>query len=198
MLNVKFTKLLLLLFILLFPIISNAKVSNRCNSNDTNLFLESSYIKHIDIAIPKSKKWTENYIRALTDKHEDILEKYKKKFDAQITILFENNLSCKFSAKIRISGDHKDHLLSKNMSAFIPISSLDVKLLNGNIDSIVKFKLFLPDTKSGDNEIFSTSLLNEIGFLSPKTYYVDSSFNGTNIKYLFQEKISKEFLETRN
>ena len=198
MLNVKFNILFLLLFILIFPIISNAKTSNQCSSNDTNLFLKSNYIKHIDITIPKSKKWTQNYIRALTNKHEDILEKYKKKFDAQIIILFDNNLSCKFSAKIRISGDHKDHLLSKNISAFIPVSSLDVKLLNGNINSIVKFKLFLPDTKSGDNAIFATSLLNEIGFLSPRTYYVNSSFNGASIKYLFQEKISKEFLESNN
>jgi hypothetical protein len=144
----------------------------------------------MDITVSKSRKWSKNYLEALTTQG-DILKKYKKKFNAKIVTLFDNDLKCTFPAKIRISGDHKDHMTPS-------ISSLDVKLLDGNINSTIKFKLFIPQTKGGDNEIVSTTLLKELGFLAPKTYYVPSTFNGQSTIFLFQEKITKEFIESNN
>ena len=165
-----------------------------CNSQNIDKFLNAEKISYIDISIPKSKKWVKNYIKALQDKTDiNILDKYKKKFSAKITVEFENNLTCTFPSEVRISGDHKDHL-----SGTSTISSLDVKLIDGNINSVIKFKLFIPKTKRGNNEVFSTALLQELGYLAPLTYMVPASFNGQDTTFLYQEKITKEFIESNN
>jgi hypothetical protein len=165
-----------------------------CNSENIDKFLSAEKISYIDVSIPKSKKWVKNYIKALQDKtNRDILDKYKKKFSANIQIEFQNDLKCLFPSEVRISGDHKDHL-----SGTSTISSLDVKLIDGNINSVIKFKLFIPKTKRGVNEVFSTALLRELGFLAPLTYIVPASFNGQETTFLFQEKITKEFIESNN
>ena len=57
--------------------------------------------------------------------------------------------TCSFPAEIRISGDFKDHLYGENFNP-----SLDVKLLEGNILNITRFKLFLPATKNSEDEVF--------------------------------------------
>ena len=116
-------------------------------------------------------------------------------FYGTIVVSFHDNLSCEFEAQIRISGDWNDHIDKINL-----ISSLDVKLLNGNILGITKFKLFIPSTRNGDNEIVVTSMLEELGFLSPRTFYVNVGMNNhSNVyisnKYIFQEKLSKEMIE---
>ena len=82
------------------------------------------------------------------------------------------------------------------------MASMDVKLLEGNISEITKFKLFLPETrKSG--EIVTTTLLEQLGFLSPRTAYVNVRMLNSNSKYqekkfIFQEKFSKEMVEYYN
>jgi len=163
-----------------------------CNTINVDTFLGANYAKSLDISVFKVRKWNKNYFRALKARV-DIEKKYKKKFKAKIKVLFNNNLECTFQAKIRISGDHIDHLDD------IPgITSLDVELLNGNIDSVIKFKLFISKTRGGDNEIISTALLKELGFLAPKTYHIPSVFNGLKTTFLFQEKITKEFIESNN
>ena len=182
---------LLIISSILFSFNVSAAIS-LCNTTEFDRYIGAKYIKSIDVTTPKSKKWAKNYFKALRDDRE-ILKKYKKKFDANITVLFDNDLECNFLAKIRISGDAKDHLTSAPL-----VTSLNVTLLNGNINSIVKFKLFIPRTRNGDNEILSTALLKELGFLAPKTYYVSATFNGQAITYIFQEKISKEFIESNN
>lgn len=183
------------LFVLITCFSSNAHSKNLlCNSQNIDKFLNAEKISYIDISIPKSKKWVKNYIKALQDKTDiNILDKYKKKFSANITVEFENNLTCIFPSEVRISGDHKDHL-----SGTSTISSLDVKLIAGNINSVTKFKLFIPKTKRGKNEVFSTALLQELGYLAPLTYIVPASFNGQDTTFLFQEKITKEFIESND
>ena len=181
----------LVFFLVLFSFNTQAS----CNSTNIDSFLNAKNIKFIDISTNKGKKWTKNYIKAVQSSRStgQILEKYKKRYKAKITVLFSNNLSCIFSAKIRISGDHNDHLDSTP-----PVASLDVKLLNGNIDSVIKFKLFIPHTRGGDNEIFATALFRELGFLAPKSYNVPALFNGKETTFLFQEKITKEFIESND
>ena len=186
---------IILLPILVLILFSSSVLANKltCNTDNIDKFIEAENIKFIDITIPKSKKWVKNYIKALQDTNQHILEKYKKKFTAKIKVRFDNELECIYPSEVRINGDHKDHL---GGSSFI--SSLDVKLLAGNINSAIKFKLFIPDTKGGANEIFSTALLKELGFLSPITYHVPAVFNGQETTFLFQEKITKEFIESND
>ena len=175
----------------------NRETDSMCNSRHIDEYLEAEYAASLKINVEKNRKWTKNYIKAVTDEYisslgsSDILEKYKKNFNADITVSFNNGLICSFPAKIRISGDHKDHLLAPP-----PIASLDVRLLQGNINSSTRFKLFLPPTRGNDNEIFVTALLNNLNFISPKTYYVPTTFNDQEVTYLFQEKITKELLES--
>ena len=138
------------------------------------------------------RKWAANYFKIKLDPAKNIHPDRKKKFFASIKAVFKNGLVCVFKAKIRIHGDWKDHLEGPAL-----ISSLDVKLLNGNIDSVVSFKLLLPNTRNGDNELFVTTLLDELGFITPKTSYVPTIFNGVKYTYLFQEKVRKEMIDPK-
>jgi hypothetical protein len=176
-----------LALILFSPSVLANKLS--CSTDSIDKFIEAENIIFIDISTHKSKKWLKNYLKAYKDPR-SIQEKYKKKFLANIDVQFDNELECTFPSKIRINGDHKDHLDSAP-----PITSLDVELLAGNINSVIKFKLFIPHTKGGNNEVFSTALLKELGFLAPRTYHVPAVFNGLETTFLFQEKITKEFIE---
>ena len=97
------------------------------------------------------------------------------------------NIDCSFKGTVRINGDLPDHLDIENL-----ISSLDI-IDEGNVFGITKFKLLIPETRRNDEEIFTTTLLSHMGFLSPRTFYVNSSVNlGSTHKYIFQEKYSKE------
>ena len=71
-----------------------------------------------------------------------IYDKFKKRFLAQIIFLFSDGSVCEANAKIRISGDWKDHIDLNSLT-----SSMDVSLEDSNIENITKFKLFLPETK---------------------------------------------------
>jgi hypothetical protein len=206
--HLAFNVLFIFLFFNVFVFGAKVQASDlSCSSTEIDEFIDVKYAKFLTIDIPNSRKWNKNYFKALKDDfsgRDTILKKYKKKFNANIKVLFDNGLECYFSAKVRISGDNKDHLYNKdylyNNHQFSksPITSLDVSLLDGNINSVTKFKLFIPSTREGDNEIFLTTFLQELGFLAPKTYYVDSSFNGQKTIFIFQEKITKEFLESNN
>lgn len=169
-----------------------------CSSDNFDEVIEAENIQLIDITTAHSKKWSKNYFRAIKSGGL-ISEEYKKKFSADIKVRFDNELECTFPANIRISGDRIDHLgCSSKDSNCNEITSLDVDLLAGNINSVVEFKLFISDTKNGDNEVFSTALLSELGYLAPKTYHVPAIFNGIKTNYLFQEKITKEFIESND
>ena len=109
-----------------------------------------------------------------------------------MNVKYNEKYFCKYKANIRISGDHKDHL------SYDWFSSLDVSIVDGNINNITKFKLFLPETRNSDNELFSALFFNELGFFAPSTSFVDVNINSNSKKYIFQEKIVKEFLERNN
>ena len=188
----------LFFFLLSFNAYSETQIINADSTNELNCntslvaeFTDASYATSIDITLNKYRKWIKNYLSVVKDTHKDILDKYKQKFKADISVLFNNGLICQFPAEIRINGDHRDHISERP-----PITSLDVKLLQGNINSATKFKLLLPHTRNGDNEVFITTFLKELNFLSPKTYYVPVNFNNQRIQFLFQEKIAKEFIES--
>ena len=165
--------------------------------------LTSNDLEIIEIETPDSRGWYENLYKAeITGNY--INSKFKKYFDANITFKFKNDINCVSQAEVRIHGDFKDHIIPPFTS------SLDVKLVNDNIFGITKFKLFIPQTRSigkyvdfgtnsetaADGEIFGSVMMRSLGFLSPRTFYVHASVNsGNSSKFLFQEKITKEFIE---
>ena len=118
--------------------------------------------------------------------------KKKKKYKATIKLIFKNNFICEYSSEIRFHGDGSDHLIFKGG---FPVSSMNIMLENGNLNNIVNFILFIPDTRNKDNEIFVSTFLKHIGFLAPETFYTNVKINGQFHKFIFQEKIRKEFLE---
>lgn len=158
------------------------------NSSNTN----ENYIKELNIMIPESRNWSVNLFNAFIENSSVIKEKYKKRFDAQIYVNNPSNDLCKLPARVRISGDWKDHIQSINGNI---VSSLDVSLKRGNINGITKFKLFLPSTRNGDSEVLISLLLKEMGYLSPRTRIINVNVNNQSFQMIFQEKAAKELLE---
>ena len=152
-------------------------------------------IKEISITIPKSRNWEQNLLNAFIDKSNSISNKYKKRFKANIYLKNSKNDICTLKGRLRISGDGRDHLQRKK--GYI-VPSLDINLLNGNIDGIVNFKLFLPSTRNGSSEVFVSLFLKEMGYLSPRTKIIKVNLNNQNYEMIFQEKASKEMLENNN
>tara|TARA_B100000579_G_C22847366_1_gene865252 strand:- start:1706 stop:3964 length:2259 start_codon:yes stop_codon:yes gene_type:complete len=156
--------------------------------------LKPDDIKLIDVKIPNSANWYRNFYNAYlysTEKGNYINEVFKKDFNAVINLEYSNQKKCNYKAEVRINGDLKDHLDVNNL-----IASLDVKLEEGNIFGITRFKLLIPETRRGDEEIFATTILNHLGFLSPRSFYVNASLNGNqSYIFIFQEKLVKEMLE---
>lgn len=151
----------------------------------SNLNLELIQINLVD-----KEGWYKNVYELLQDRSKLITGKYKNKFEGIIEVNFTNGISCKFNAKIRLNGDVQDHIRSLNET------SLDVQLMSGNIFGITKFKLFLPETRYGINEIITTSILEHLNIITPRTFQTKVIFNNSKINvYYFQEKISKELIE---
>jgi len=157
-----------------------------------NDLLDIRQVKNIDITVDKQRKWAKNQFRIISTKASNIEKKFKKNFASTLTVEYTFG-SCVLRGSVRQNGDWKDHIRLINGNVF---QSLDVKLKNGNIAGIVKFKLLLPATRNGDIEVFTTSLLQHFDLLAPRTRFVGSSMNGQRqISFLFQENPEKEFLE---
>ena len=116
-----------------------------------------------------------------------------KRTEAILNIKISENLSCLILANIRPHGLLDDH---RDGGQILP--SLNIELKDGNIFGITKFILFRPSTRGWDNEIIITNILKELGFLSPRTTKAVLKYNDQIMNFLFQESISKEFLEINN
>ena len=122
-----------------------------------------------------------------------IPNKFKKRFDANVIVKYENGLKCNLRARIRNNGNQKDHIALKGNSI---IQSIDVHLKSGHINGIRKFKLLRPNTRGNYvDEILLTELLREFDYLAPRTSLINSEINEVKSKMLFQEKPTKELLE---
>ena len=173
---------------------------NGLNYFDSNK-VEYSDISQLEIDIYDDLGWNTNVFEIISSGDKVIKPEYKEKFNGHMSIHVKNenkglDFECLSEIEIRISGDWTDHIDKKN-----GMTSLDVKLLSGNIDGITKFKLFVPISRNYENEVFVTTFLEILGFLSPRTSLVDvfmDDFNGKQIhrrKMIFQEKFSKEMIE---
>jgi len=159
---------------------------------------DNKYIvnEKIEIIIPESRKWSKNLLQAklkVDSKTKIINTKYKKEFNGFILInTNKDNSFCKLKAKIRISGDASDHIKLLNKDV---VSSLDVKLQEGNINGITRFKLFLPESRKGSSEIITVALFKSMGYLAPRTKLINVTVNDVNLEMIMQEKASKEMIE---
>ena len=148
-------------------------------------------IKQIRIEVPKSAKFNRNFAKIITSKSENIPPKLKKKFKAHVFVEYGFGV-CSYKASVKQNGDWKDHV---EFADGLPLRSLNVKLKEGNILNAVKFKLLIPKTRNGLNEILGTLVARELGFIAPETFEVSVDVNGTVSKMLFQEDARKELLE---
>jgi len=185
-------KLFLIYFIFLF--FFPTKVNSSCNFrtadyiNDLKIPKE---IKEIKITIPKSKTYIQNSLKILLSEGYNIDPKLRKKYKANITVNYPFG-ECQYKAKVWQNGDHKDHI--KWRSSY-PLTSLNVKLDEGNILNAVKFKLLIPETRNGMNEILGTLIAKDLGFIAPETFETIVNINGNKSLMIFQEDSRKELLE---
>ena len=151
-----------------------------------------SYLKKIDIEIPKSASYNKNILNIYASKKNNISKNLKKKFYANVVVHYSFGI-CEYKSRIRQHGHQKDHILLNSTGNVL--RSLDVELITGNIMGIVNFKLLLPKTRRGKNEILASLILKKLGFISPETFDVITEVNNVHSKMIFQEKAKKELLE---
>tara|TARA_B100000795_G_C22798175_1_gene440435 strand:- start:98 stop:2422 length:2325 start_codon:yes stop_codon:yes gene_type:complete len=155
----------------------------------------------LDIKILKEKKWKKIVIKNQLSALENKSYTYDPKY-TPVTLIVKNKhgFRCQLSAEIKPHGDLADHfvIFKPGADTIYELPSLKVKILNGNIFGIIEFRLFIPKTRNHTNEILATTLLQELGFYAPRTTNVNISYNNKKTKYIFQEKINKEFLENNS
>jgi hypothetical protein len=206
--------LLLIFFFIFFP--KNIFAKNISSINYTNIScynelspaeVDGLVIENLTVKFSKNKKWVTNLfnihkefeIKKNKSEHKNwfsnfrIDKKFKKKFSANILVKFKDYKECKFKAKVRVTGDLWWHL---NWKKGAPISSVHIKLLDGNLYNVTQFKLFLKEARNGINEVFVSNLFKELGFISPKTFLLNAKINNVDHEYIFQEDIRKELLES--
>lgn len=149
-------------------------------------------IKSIKIELNNHRAFTRNALKVIADRAWIIQDKYKKKFRASIEVQY-NFGSCVYDGRVRLSGDMKDHV--KLIDSNYLSTSLDVKLDQGSILGVTRFKLFIPEARNAEDEILATEVLRELDYIAPRTSYVRAVVNGHASQYLFQEKARKELLE---
>ena len=181
---------LIYIFLLAWPNISLANCSFKTVDFIDELNIPKSIIS-IQIKIPKSAKYNQNFLKIMLTNTRLIAPKFKKKFKAIIKVKYKFG-SCTYKATVRQNGDFKDHIKLVNGN---PFRSLIVEIKNGNIQKAVKFKLLLPETRMHYNEILGTIITRELGFITPETFEVLVNVNGTESIMLFQEDARKEMLE---
>jgi hypothetical protein len=143
----------------------------------------------LEITSVQPKKWKINFIRVTQNSGETISEDYKKMSIVKVVVSNQNGEKCEDRAKIRLNGDWRDHLAGEHSS------SVQLELESSNIDGVTQFKLLRPYTRNGDNEILINWLNRKLGFLAPRTRYINVNWNGVKTTYIMQEVIRKEFIE---
>jgi len=185
------------LFILaaFFVQFAEADTLGNCDFNTSQYLKELrdfNEIQGIELKVDEYRKWTQNVLEAFIQREPSITPKYKKRFLANVLVQYSFG-KCTHRSKVRLHGDWKDHISFTENGQIN--QSMDVSLEEGSIANIVKFKLLLPETRNGTNEIVLTKILRLLGMIAPRTSLVPVKINGINSEMLFQEKASKELME---
>ncbi len=163
-------------------------------NNDVDNFSEIE----IDLNIDKERKWKKIILNTHISEREDKSFTYDAKFTkATLRIRNKYGFDCILKAEIKPHGDLLDHYrdYGPGYDPIYIVPSLKVKLLEGNIFGIVEFRLLIPKTREEGNEIFATTFLQTMDFYAPRTTYAHVIYDNKKYKFLFQEKLVKEFLE---
>ena len=174
----------IVLFFLLIIVFLNISAQAKPNQ-----IFKPSVPKKIEIFI--NKNGIKNYYLTLgkiIEEKRNIKKKDKKKYD--VNLIFNDGIKKELNAKINIAGDFTDHI-----KPALTHSSLKIKLENGNIGNITRFKLLLPETRHGRADILWSLLMEELGFPTLHREIINVSLNGTEYKAIFEESPGKEFLE---
>ncbi len=184
-------------FFLNFFLISPSKTLeiNKCTYNVDNIqdYNLHENIRHLEVKVKKNRDWLVNSLKIGIGNFRFIPNDFKKNFEATVIVNYKNGTICEHEARVRFSGDMKDHVeidLNNNKIN----QSIDVKLKQGNILGITNFKLLLTKTR-GEDEILISALLRNFGYLAPRTYLTNVKVDNQNIGMIFQEKNRKELLE---
>ena len=194
----------IIFFLFSTSLLSTETLKPYCSSDSS--FNDKLILENLEIKVNKNKRWSKNlldlyvYFKNEKDKSEHknwfenfrINKKYKKKYNSKILVKYIGFEPCVFKSKIRITGDLWWHI---GWMRGVPVSSLQVEILNGHINNITKFKLFLPQARNNQNEVFTAVFFKKLGFLSPRTFLTSAKVNGHKGNYIFQEDLRKEFLE---
>ena len=152
----------------------------------------------LNLKILNERKWKKILITNEVLNYENKSYTYDPEY-IRTEIILENQhgLKCVLDAEIKPHGDLADHFVDFKQGAntIYDLPSIKVKLINGNINGIVEFRLFKPKTRNYSNEIFATTFLETINLYAPRTAKVEVEYNGKINEFIFQEKINKEFLE---
>jgi len=194
-LNIKFDILIILLFILYSVPAFSLDQEIPCSNDNHNFKKYNSQINEIDIKIFKLKKWYKNIFEIYKSfqTNDNIDKDFKKNFDGELKVKYSDGSVCFHKAKVRVSGLSLFHFSKDSYS-----TSLQVRLIDGHINNITKFRLLLPESRVNDNEIFVSSLLKYFGLVMRDTRYVDVVLNEKKQKFIFQENLSKELLENNS
>ena len=139
------------------------------------------------------KKYQSLRLKALRAPSYNIQQKFKNKtFKVRIATKHSGDWTNVAQGRARLTGDWKDHLGQASDN----VSSISVKLVKGNLGGVIRFRLLLPKTKRAENEIFWSSLMEELGFPVPFRKIVTVDFAGYELPMIFEEKPAKEFLES--
>ena len=181
---------------------SKNKYCKELNYNNHNLNKIENFSEiDINLEIKNNRKWKKIIFNTILSIEKDNSNTFDAKY-SNVNVIIKNKFgfNCSFKAKIKPHGDLLDHFRDYK-SGYDPIyalPSLKVKLIEGNIFGIVEFRLLLPRTRNAGNEILTTSLFSQLGLYAPRTAYANVTYNNKKYRFLFQEKINKEFLETNS
>ena len=182
----------MLIRVIFFLIILTSSVLAKCKDYSN---LSNNLVKNLQVEVYKEQKFVKHISKFYLSKQKgEPLTNFnkKKKYDARITINYNDGNHCTYEAKLRMHGDAVDHI---DLVNGIPTSSLNVQLKEGNIQNITKFILFRPNSRAYANEIFAANLFSHLGFLSPRTFKIKVKIFNNESEFIFQESLKKEFLE---
>lgn len=208
----------ILIFIFISPVKPNADVkftdvvSPFCKGENKFFFLnnDDNFPKKIIIDVKRKRAWNKHLLYLVshhinkvnsTKKKETAFQplssnyQLKKYFLANITVIYNKNITCKFKGKMRVHGGSlQDHFelntvenLKKNKFK-VNFPSLRIKLFDGHINLSRDFTILMPISRNGENEIFTTVLLRELGIITPETFFIDAEMNGISRKMIFQDR----------
>lgn len=101
---------------------------------------------------------------------------------------------CWMSGKYRLTGDLNDHVGAQGEI----LHSIKVKITDGRIDNILKFKLLTPKSRFGKFEVLNYVMHKRLGLLAPRTSLVKVQIGGQTYEAIFQEDINEQLLEHNN